>query len=303
MQSVLFGQNQLIMSKFIAGKPACPVGCKYCFITEHEQRRTVWNANPVAGINKACTFINVTPWIDTDPQEQARFTLFPWHLLEGDYVGFTAITDPFWPQIEKYLWEWMDRASEHAKLVTGVTKWPISRKVMKRLATYKNFYLVVGITGNWEIEKVPLKMHLRTLAWAKEYGVKTLPISHPYIAGMSDLSFLPEIKALGYDEFDVKGLRYCSQNMSSWMPEASKKWYEGREDEEILPEDGWRQLVSDAGLTLLSPRQWYVREGQSLSPKLNRKEAERQVLEVMKLANVVSSDSKKVFEASVRRRL
>ena len=291
--------------KFVSGEPACPVACKYCFITEHEVRREIWNQNPLMGINKACSFVNVTPWIDTDSDEQKRFKEFPWKILKGDFVGFTAITDPFFPKIEKYLWEWMEKASSVAKLTTCVTKWPISREVMQKLAQYPNFYLILGITGNWSIEKVSLQKHLHTLALAKEFGVSCLPIAHPYISGVSDLSFLTEIKKLGYDYFDVKGFRYCSQNMSSWMPESSKPFYEGHEDEEILPEDGWRKKVSDAGFKLLSPRQWYLQESinQNLQPKLSKTEATDLVQQVFKLANVVSSDAINVFDEAVLRRL
>jgi len=291
--------------KFTAGKPACPVSCRYCFITEHETRREVWNMNPVAGINKACTFVNVTPWIDTDEDEQGRFAGFDWSLLAGDYVGFTAITDPFYPRIDRWLWEWLENASQVAKLTTCVTKWGISRKVMARLAQYPNFFLVLGVTGNFSIEKTPLKSHLNTLALAREYGVPCLPISHPYIAGLSDLSFLPQVKALGYDYFDVKGLRYCDANMGAWMPEASKSYYIGSDDE-VLPEDGWRQLVEGAGLELLSPRQWYIREAQlrNLSPRLSLAEAQAKVDAVMALANVVTSGNyAQVRDAAIARRL
>ncbi len=289
--------------KFHAGEPACPVACKYCFITEHEIRREIWNQNPIMGVNKACTFVNVTPWISEDPLEQERFKNFPWEILQADFVGFTAITDPFFPRIDRYLWEWLERASEVAKLTTCVTKWPISKEIMKKLAQQPNFFLVVGITGNWAIEKVSLQKHLRTLQYAKEYGVKTLPISHPYITGVSNLDFLPELKKLGYDYFDIKGLRYCSKNMSAWMPESSKPLYTGFENQEILPEDGWREKVFDAGLTLLSPRQWYLKEGSQLYPHVDEKTAQGLVKKVFGLANVVSSDQDNVFDAAVQRRL
>ena len=291
------------LCSFEAGKPACPNACRYCFVTEHDARREVWNRNPVAGLNKACTFINVTPWIDKNSAEQARFRTFPWELLAGDFVGFTAITDPFWPGIEKYLWEWLDRASAVAKLCTCVTKWPLSRRVMSKLAQQPNFFLVLGITGNETLERVSMRKHLQTLALAKEFGVKALPISHPYIAGVSDLWFLPELKKLGYDHFDVKGLRYCHARMDSWMPEASKGYYLNREDEEVLPEDGWREKVTDAGLSLLSPRERYLREGLQLEPHIEPTAAEEAVRRVMALANVVSSDRNGVFKAAIERRL
>lgn len=291
--------------KFEAGKPACPVACKYCFITEHDTRRETWNRNPLVGLNKATTFVNVAPWICESPVDQERFTAFPWEILEGDFVGFTAITDPFWPKLERYLWHFLERVSPLAKVVTCVTKWPINRGTMKRLARVPNFMLVVAITGNHPpIENVPVRKHLETLALAKELGVPALPISHPYIAGVSDLSFLSELKKLGYDEFDVKGFRYCDAQMRLWMPEASRHYYVGREDEEVLPEDGWRERVADAGLSLISPRQWYLREGMRRGPHLSVTSAQTLVRRVLELANIVSSSSNAdVVEAAIRRRM
>lgn len=88
---------------FEQGKPACPVACQYCFITEHDERRALWNRNPVAGVNRASLFINVTPDIATDPVEQARFALLPWEVAKGEVFGFTAVTDPLWPRLEPWL--------------------------------------------------------------------------------------------------------------------------------------------------------------------------------------------------------
>lgn len=291
--------------KFAAGSPACPIACRYCFVTEHDRRREVWNAQPLAGLNRATTFVNVSPWINENLEEQARFLGFPWEVLAGDFVGFTAVSDPLWPKLDKWLWHFLDRVSPVAKVVTCVSKWPVTKETMKRLARVPNFMLVVTITGNHPpIERVSVQKHLETLELAKEMGVKALPISHPYIAGVSDLSFLTELKKLGYDEFDVKGFRYCDAQMRSWIPEESRRHYVGREDEEVLPEDGWRERVADAGLTLLSPRKWYLREGMQNSPHLCRSEAEAKTAKVMGLANIVSSSSNAdVVEASVQRRL
>lgn len=291
--------------RFEAGQPACPVACKYCFITEHDARRELWNTNPIAGVNRASTFINVTPWIADSREEQERFFRFPFEILEGDFVGFTAVTDPFWPKLDRFLWHFLETVSPIAKLVTCVTKWPIKRKVMRRLARIENFCLIVGITGNRPpVEKVTVHQHLDTLRLAKEEGVRALPISHPYIAELSDLSFLPELSKLGYNEFDVKGLRYCDTQMASWIPERSRRHYLGRETEEVLPEDGWRKLVTDSGFSLLSPRQWYLREGLLRSPHLLREDAVARVEKVLEIANVVSSaDRNAVYEAAIERRL
>lgn len=291
--------------QFEAGKPACPVACKYCFITEHDARREVWNRNPLMGLNKATSFVNVPPWITDSHKDRERFSNFPFEILTGDFVGFTAITDPLWPKLDRFLWYFLERVSPIAKLVTCVTKWPVSRKTMRRLAEIHNFFLVVAITGNEPpVERVPMRKHLETLSLAKEEGVPALPISHPYIAGVSDLWFLPELYAMGYREFDVKGFRYCDAQMRPWIPESSRQYYLDREDEEVLPEDGWRKKVEDAGLSLLSPREWYLREGLQREPHVNRGIAGDYVAKVLDLANIVSSASNQdVIETAITRRL
>ncbi len=291
--------------QFVPGKSACPVACKYCFVTEHDARREVWNNNPVAGINKACTYINVPPWINEDKVIQGRFVSFPWDTLKGDYVGFTAITDPFWPKLENWLRLFLEKVSPVAKIVTCVTKWPLTRPQMELVSRYPNFFLVVGITGNHPpIERVSVMEHLHTLALAKEYGVRVLPICHPYIAGVSDLSFLTELRALGWYEISVKGFRYCHTRMSSWLPKSSQKYYIGKEDEEVLPEDGWREKIRAAGFGLLSPQEWYLQEGAKMGPHLTNNEAEGLVKRVFELANITSSASnEEVMKAAIRRRL
>lgn len=293
------------MFKFIAGQPACPVACKYCFITEHDTRREVWNENPIAGINKAATYINVPPWINEDRVAADNFEAFPWGILKGDFVGFTAITDPFWPRLEKWIKVFLEKASAQAKIITCVSKWPLGQSQVETISQYENFFLVVSITGNNPpVEKVSVRKHLETLKLAKESGVKALPIIHPYISGVSDLSFLSELRDMGYAEISAKGLRYCHAHMSSWMPESSQKDYVGKEDEEILPEDGWRDKVEQAGFSLLSPKEWYVREGMSKGPHLSLTEAEEYVKRVLELANITSSAEKEaVWEAAVKRRL
>lgn len=289
--------------RFEAGVPACPIACKYCFITEHDARRAVWNANPDVGVNAACTFINVPPWINESCSVQERFRSFPWEILRGDTVGFTAITDPFWPEIEPWFWEFVDRVCGHARLITAVTKWPLRRETLRRLANVPNFRLVVAITGNPPpIERLPVVRHIETLALAREEGVRTLPICHPYIMGVSDMGFLRKLNELGYELFDVKGLRFDSR-MASWMPASSVAAYIGHGDQEVLPEDGWRETVRDAGMRLVSPRRWYETERAHVGPTCaSVDEAGRLVDAVIARGNIVTSGTD-VRAAAIARRL
>ena len=72
----------------------------------------------------------------------------------------------------------------------------------------------------------------------------------------------------------------------------------------MLPEDGWRQRVEGAGFSLLSPKQWYLREGIGREPSVDRECAEQMVDRVMQIANVTSSsNAAAVREAAIARRL
>ena len=291
--------------RFEQGKPACEISCKYCHVTELDTSRTAAWSRGLLGINKACTFMNTPPWIVEDPKTYDRFYRFPWHLLRGDFVGWTAVTDGMMPQMRPYFWHWVEKVSPVAKLVTVVTKWPISKQFMRELGKIPNLFLVITITGNRPpIEKIEPEVHLKSLALAKEYGVRCLPMLHPYISGVSDLSFLPQLKALGYNEVCVKGLRYSSETMGDWMPDASKPLYEGHGIDEVLPNDGWQQRVDDAGLTLLSPKQWYWRDGHHLNPKCDRTTAAGMVNQLLGIAQIASSSSaEEVRESAIARRL
>jgi hypothetical protein len=293
------------MFQFQAGKPACPIACKYCHVTELDADRTAKWSSGLIGINKACTFINVPPWINEDPTAQANFDNIPYELLSGDWVGWTAVTDGLMPSLRKYFWQWVERSSRVAKLITVVSKWPINRQLMKELATIDNLYLVITITGNPSpIELVDTRVHLRTLALAAEYGVKTLPMCHPYIAGVSDLSFLTELANLGYQSISVKGLRYNPTTMSNWMPTASRLLYDNSSQKEVLPDDGWREKVVDSGLSLLSPQHWYRDSAINLYPKLDLEQASSQVTTLLNYCQIASSSSShSVIDAVVKRKM
>ncbi len=241
--------------RFEVGKPACLVACKYCHVTELDTDRSAKWSQGLLGINKACTFMNVPPWISEDEATQTRFYQTPWHLFKGDFAGWTAVTDGFMPSLRPYFWQWVENVSPVAKLVTVVTKWGINRDFMRELAQIPNLFLVITITGNRPpIERIPPEVHLRSLALAKEYGVRCLPMCHPYISGVSDLSFLPRISEMGYTEICVKGLRYNPETMGVWMPDISKPFYENNGIEEVLPNDGWQEKIQFNHLSLLSPK-------------------------------------------------
>lgn len=280
---------------------ACPVACRYCVITQVGYRAEAWRVRFLIGLNKAVTILN-PPRDRDDASALASFYRFPLELLEGDRVGFNAISDPFWPKYRSELEWFLDSVAPIAKAITCVTKFPVSAVLMKRLSTIPHFQLNVSITGLDGIEATTTKSRLRTLALAREYGVAAFPTIHPYIASMSDLSFLPELTRLGYTAVDVKGLRY-DPAMNVWMPPGTRVHYAGTEGQEILPEDGWRERIADAGLQLQSLRAWGAEYSRS-TPSLSREEAEKRVAELLGYANITSSDTNDAaVAAAIERRL
>ncbi len=284
-------------------KYGCPIGCKYCVITEVDCRRTMWEEKTLIGLNRAVTILNPPPDLN-DQKSVAEFYNFPLELLRGDIVGFNAISDPFWPKYSKELDYFLEKVAPIAKLVVCVTKFNISDAMLIRLSKIPNFRLTVSITGLDTLEGTKTKDRLDLLARAKRLGVKAFPIVHPYIAGMSDLAFLPKLKKLGYDFIDVKGFRYNEKNMGEWLSETAKEFYNGTNEQETLPIDGWLKKVLDSGLKIKSLKTWYSESLLDNFPCLSERDSVLCVDKILSYANITSSSSnKEVIRAAIRRRL
>lgn len=287
---------------FNINNSACPIACKYCVITKVTKRRNLWNKKTLIGLNKAVTILNPPP--DLNNKKQLNdFYNFPLKLLKADIVGFNAISDPFWPKYEKELLYFLKKVAPIAKIITCVTKFPIKIHILKKLAKIKNFRLIVSITGLDKLENTNTQSRLKTLKLVKQYGIKAFPLIHPYIPKMSNLSFLKELKKLGYRYVDVKGLRYNHKNMSSWMPKKIQTYYLDTYENETLPDDGYKQKILKAGLKIMSLKKWY-KINIPKTPKLNKEEAIKNTKEILKYANITSSDEdKEVIKASILRKM
>lgn len=86
------------------------------------------------------------------------------------------------------------------------------------------------------------------------------------------------------------------------MPEISKKLYEGNGIGEVLPDDGWQHLVDQAELTLLSPKQWYWRDGIN-GNYVSKESAIAQADSLLKIAQLASSDPDGVRDALIARKV
>lgn len=287
--------------KFEKGKPACPISCKYCFITEHEERRELWNKNPLMGVNSACTFLNVPYWIDDSSDYQNLLLNFDYSIFRSDIVGFTAISDTFYPKIFKWFEFFVERLLEHSpRLITTVSKWPINQKQIDFLKTIPNYKQVLTITGNENIEKVSSKKLIDTYKLLVENGIDVLPVVHPYISGESNIDFLNELSSLGCARIDFKGFRY-GLDMNDWMKPEVIEIYKNHLGKEYLHEDGWRSVVEDLGFKLISPKEWYL-EGLSEFPILTKNEALSDIEKIKSMSNIVTSSNELVVRNHLLKR-
>ncbi|GAC1505146.1 MAG: hypothetical protein NVS2B14_17560 [Chamaesiphon sp.] len=70
--------------------------------------------------------------------------------------------------------------------------------------------------------------------------------------------------------------------MISWIK--NREIYLEHQDAEFLPDDGWQEKVRDAGLKLLSPRQWYWQQNIK-DPSLNFEIASRHISALLNILN------------------
>lgn len=283
---------------------ACPIGCKYCHVSEVSYRREAWQEKFLIGVNKTATVFN--PPINLEDKVALQtFYDFPLELFTADIVGFNAITDPFWPKYRNELSFFLERVPNLAKSVVCVTKFPVTRRQMLFLSNIPNFLLNVSITGLDMLEKTSTENRLKTLYLAKEYGVKAFPVIHPYIHGMTDLSFLGKLKRMGYKEVDIKGFRY-DPAMSSFLPEEVNSLYKNSFGREYFPfEKEIKSLLEDfiEDFKITPLRQW-VRNNTPNSPFLSLPQAIKNINKLLVYANITSSSTKdEVISALIKRRI
>jgi hypothetical protein len=124
--------------------PHCPVACKYCSVVEVSYRRNQWQGKSVS-INKSVTVLN---------KNSANW--MPPEYFTSDVLGFEESTDPFWIDRFDDFKVFCSRYAPMARIITFVTKMPITKKhlqVMKDVEV--PIAVVVSITGldEYGIEK------------------------------------------------------------------------------------------------------------------------------------------------------
>lgn len=283
-------------------RPGCPVGCKYCMVTHIDARRSQWEKKHRWGINKTLLFLNRLP----EDRPVKEFGLDT-ELFAGEYVGFQGITDPLWPLFSddlRYMVE-LTNSTRMRKLVL-VTKWAVGKRELKVLQGQKKVVLVVSVTGLEMLERTTTADRLRSLEAALEMGIDTLPLIHPYIHGLSDLTFLPKLKELGLKEVSVKGFRYNDRWMGRWgrklIPEESMAVYFANQEQEVMLGNEYvAQKMQEAGLKSVPFREWVHRPNGVGG--VSREEAQSALDRLMPLCVVSSSDPENVYLTALERRI
>ena len=284
-------------------KFGCPIGCKYCMVTHINCRREKWEKIHRYGINKTVLFVN---------KLEGEMPLSKMNLdtsfFEGEYVGFEGITDAFNPIFEddlKYM-IYLSKNMNMKKLVL-VTKWPISKERLKLLTENKKILLVISITGLDMLENVTTKQKLNVLDNAYKLGIDVLPIIHPYIHSVSDISFLSDIKKIGIKNIAYKGLRYNDEFMGSWArkymsDEIYKIYKNSTEDEILLGEEYLKGKIKENGLNVVNFREYVQKDGDEYSISYDR--AKKIVDKIFKEIVVSSSDTNDaVYKSAIMRRI
>lgn len=266
----------------------CPVKCKYCMASKIDIRKMYWENDNRIGLNKSCLFINRLP---NDPN--IKDMNFPWHLMDGEYLGFQGITDCFWNIYFEDLKYVIDKVnnSKIKKLIL-ISKIPINEKQLNLIKNNPKILVVYSLTGLDALEQTTTNDRIEAIKRIKENNVDVLPIIHPYIHNYSDISFLPKLKEIGLKYISWKGFRYNPHNMSElnkFIPQDILKQYICNEEEVLIGDEYLKEETSKLGLQYIDLKQ-YIKRDNGIKG-VSKEVAEKQVNEL--LNNVVISSSEK----------
>lgn len=280
----------------------CPVLCKYCMASKIDIRSSHWEKGKHLGINKSCTFLN--RFLTDPPLSQMDI---PWHLLDGEYLGFQGITDCFWDvYFEDLKWICEKVSTSKIKKLVLTSKIPARENQIEVLENIKDRVIIIySLTGMDDLEKTKTKDRIRSISALKNKGFDVLPIVHPYIHRYSDLSFFKELSEIGCQYISWKGFRYNPKTMwelSSFIdPLILTKYDRGDEQEVLLGEDTLFEQASLFDLEYIDLKKYIQKDDLT---GISEEDAKYQVEELMKIAVLSSSASFSEVKAyAIERRL
>jgi hypothetical protein len=211
----------------------CPVDCKYCLLSKIEKRRAGWDNGKRIGVNNTNVFLGRLP--GDPPMDKMGFD-FP--ILENDFVGF-GIVDCFWDKFRDDLKFMLDNLDNFKiKKLVLISKIPVDDELVSLLKDKRVLvvYSMTGLDKYTGLENTTTVDRFSSMEKLVKARIDTFPLIHPFIMGVSDVSFLSNLRNIGITDFGFKGFRYNKET----MPEVTKligydtlKLYETTNEDEV----------------------------------------------------------------------
>lgn len=211
----------------------CPVDCKYCLLSKIEKRRAGWDNGKRIGVNNTNVFLGCLPG---DPPIDKMG--FDFSILENDFVGF-GIVDCFWDKFRDDLKFMLDNLDNFKiKRLVLISKIPVDDELVSLLKDKRVLvvYSMTGLDKYTGLENTTTADRFLSMEKLVKTGIDTFPLIHPFIMGVSDVSFLSNLRDIGISDFGFKGFRYNRET----MPEVTKligydtlKLYETINEDEV----------------------------------------------------------------------
>lgn len=211
----------------------CPVDCKYCLLSKIEKRRAGWDNGKRIGVNNTNVFLGRLP--GDPPMDKMGFDF---SILENDFVGF-GIVDCFWDKFRDDLKFMLDNLDNFKiKRLVLISKIPVDNELISLLKDKRVLvvYSMTGLDKYTGLENTTTADRFLSMEKLVKAGIDTFPLIHPFIMGVSDVSFLSNLRDIGVNDFGFKGFRYNKET----MPEVTKligydtlKLYETTNEDEV----------------------------------------------------------------------
>lgn len=211
----------------------CPVDCKYCLLSKIEKRRAGWDNGKRIGVNNTNVFLGRLPG---DPPIDKMG--FDFSILENDFVGL-GIVDCFWDKFRDDLKFMLDNLDNFKiKRLVLISKIPVDDELINLLRDKRVLvvYSMTGLDKYTGLENTTTADRFSSMEKLVKAGIDTFPLIHPFIIGVSDVSFLSNLRNIGINDFGFKGFRYNKET----MPEVTKligydtlKLYETTNEDEV----------------------------------------------------------------------
>lgn len=270
-----------------------------------DARSKYWNNGYRIGINKSCVFINRMPW-DKPLKEMD----IPWDLLENETVGFQGITDCMWNIFEEdVIWLLKNFRRFKIKMLVFCTKMNISDNIIKVITNNhleKHVVFNISLTGLDFLENTSTDFRLNVIKKCMSHNLNVLPIIHPYIHGVSDISFMDKLHDIGIKYISWKGFRYNEKNMhlEGLIDHNILHKYVSENEEEIMIGEQYLREIADRNKLIYTDIKKYISEiGKEVSNPIAENTAISQLNRLSKRCVLSSSsDFQSVIDYRVKHR-